>query len=401
MRSLLVSTFAVTVACGGAAGPTLAPVASVAPVTAPSPPVAPAATSCADASVLLRGTVEDEKQAGPAKEAVIAKACTNDHWSAEILACIGGAVTPTTCLERLSEDQLTEYDVAIADWTDKYGESDEDEYHMRSLASVPIDCASGIGDVAGYSPAVTTTGDSYNFVVSLRSATAQQLCEAGWSNSVKHCFDNGEDSDGCRAQLTAVQQSELTGKLAELEAFAGKIAALEKQPASIDCKHVATAYFGDTAGTLQVAPTVKPTKQDLARAETERKRLVGESRKLMTTACTQESWIATGRACLVLGGKERCWKAIGRPDPRWTFPAVGVAIRTGIAECDAFAASNAALLLCDKFPQGAKDNLRLTYEQQVSAWLRVTASERATFAVSCKQAQDIIRQTARGVGCAI
>src|SRR5687767_8510725 len=82
-----------------------------APVTGPTAPLAapaapqPAAVTCGDAGVLLRGSVDDQKQAGPAKEAAIARTCKLEQWPAEVLRCIGEQPQARPCLDKLEVDQ--------------------------------------------------------------------------------------------------------------------------------------------------------------------------------------------------------------------------------------------------------------------------------------------------------
>src|SRR6187402_1944224 len=88
------------------------PAAVAAPAQVPAP--VPAAVTCGDAGVLLRGTVDDQRQAGPAKEAVIARTCKYEQWPAEVLQCVGEQAEAKPCLDKLAPVQRTAYDEALA-----------------------------------------------------------------------------------------------------------------------------------------------------------------------------------------------------------------------------------------------------------------------------------------------
>src|SRR5262249_28759526 len=122
------------------------PVPVVAPVAPPAaaPPVRPAAVTRGDAGVLLRGNVDDQKAAGPAKEAVIARTCRAQQWPAEVLACIGGKPQARPCLDRLTGVQKTAYDQALTAWNEAYpDESLEEggEGRDEPIADTYIDCS--------------------------------------------------------------------------------------------------------------------------------------------------------------------------------------------------------------------------------------------------------------------
>src|SRR5207302_1043466 len=100
------------VACGGkpAAQPTIA-----------NKPGA-AAPTCADAGVILRGSVDaDDANAGPAREAAIAHACESDRWDVAVVACVTTRPSPASCLDKLTPQQHESYDTQLASWSHQYG----------------------------------------------------------------------------------------------------------------------------------------------------------------------------------------------------------------------------------------------------------------------------------------
>jgi len=386
----------VVAACGPAAAPPI-----VARPPAAPPPAKPASTSCGDAGVILRGPVDDPRKAGPAKEAVIASACLHDKWASEILRCIGSAAIPQDCLDKLTEAQRETLDSKLVAWGDLFGESVESRGDDHAMDRV-VECSSGIGNVAAYAPVLTVTGDDKDFAIALRKQAIEALCNDSWSTEVKACFEDGGLAETCRAQLEAHEQTAVTDKLTEIDQLVAKIGVTKQQPARFDCKKLVAVHYGDAAwkGKAEVPANPKATRAELAKAVAERKKLIAESRTLMTKACTDERWSATARACLATGGGDACFRGAGMAT-RWGFPAAGVIARTGIPECDAFSATNAALLACNKFPQSARDAVMQGFEQQRQLWQNATTDQKATFASICKQTDEAIRQAALSLGCTI
>ena len=132
----------------------------------------------------------------------------------------------------------------------------------------------------------------------------------------------------------------------------------------------------------------------------ERKKVIAQSRKNMTKACTEESWPAAERACMLGDGGEACYGVSGRAT-RWGFPAAGVLVKTGIAECDDYGESLVKLAACDKLPESSRRSLLESYTMHAVYMLKATGDERAGAGAACKAAGDAIRQSGASLGCAI
>ncbi|MEO8705075.1 MAG: hypothetical protein ABI867_33790 [Kofleriaceae bacterium] len=369
---------------------------SVPPKPPPPPPPAseptPAPTSCGDAGVILRGSVTDARRAGPAKEAVIASACLHDRWPAPVLACIGGR-TPAGCTDQLSASQRAHLGNDLRAWAGQYSETVDEEFDLQP--ALAVDCATGIGDVAAYPPALTVSGEDLAFAVALRRTTLEALCSEGWADDVKQCFTGGKPN--CLDKLRPHERRAVTDKLAELAVVTAKIVAAKQQPpASYDCAHVALAYYSDAAwkGKAEIKPA-KPA--DAKRIAAERAKLVADSRLKMTGACTNDAWSGAVRACVVGGGGDLCL-----PVPEaWGFPPGGVLPNTGIVECDAYGAVITRMLSCQGLPQGGRDAIKQSFEQQRQVWLAARPDQRATMGAGCAQAEQAMRQAAASAGCTI
>jgi len=375
-------------------------VAPTAPPPAPAPP--PAAVTCGDAGVLLRGTVDDQRQAGPAKEAAIARTCRFEKWSAEVLACMGELAQAKPCLEKLSAPQRTAYDQALVAWNEAYPDEtleEGGEYGDESgLADMYIDCSEALQDVTGFTPAVTATGDTRDYLLELRKDALVGLCEEDWDFEKRRCFRDlattgmasyPKEIDTCRAELDPAQAKAVTDKLAALDRLGAKLAAMKKTPAGYDCKKVVAVHYADA---------LWKGKLDAVKGA-ERLRAIAESRARMTKACTDDKWAPNMRACIVAGGADTCFNTVS--SSAWGFPAVGVFVKSGIPECDAYAQTMKAVEACAAMPQQQRDLLKRSWSFQSVTWASVPADRRATTAVSCRQVDDATRRAITGAGCKI
>jgi hypothetical protein len=377
-----------------------APVAPAPPKPAPAAAPRPAQVTCADAGVLLRGMVDDQKQAGPAKEAIIARTCRHEKWSAEVLGCVGDSPDARSCLARLTPAQRTAYDDALMSWNEAFpDEMLEDGYEGGDDMGMDyyIDCTDAIQDVTGFSPAVTLTGDARAYVLELRKGALLELCE-DWPYEARACFrdlaiegraGNTAAVDACRAGLEAGYAQDVTDKLAELDRLGAKVAALKKNAASHDCRKVVAAHYADAAwkGKIDAVKGAARTKA------------IAESRQRMTKACTDDRWSPDMRACIVAGGGGACFTAVSAS--AWSFPAVGVVVPTGIPECDAYAVTMKAVEACAALSQSQRDAFKRTWSYLNVTWASTPPERRASTATSCKSVDESMRRVVTNAGCKI
>ncbi len=378
-----------------------APVAPAAPAApAPAPAPKPAAVTCADAGVLLRGTVDDQKQAGPAKEAAIARTCRAEKWPAEVLGCVGDKPLARPCLDKLTPPQRTAYDEALVAWNEAFpDEMLEEAYEGGDDIGMDsyIDCSDAIQDASGFSPAVTLTGDSRDYVLELRKEALLVLCEE-WENDRRTCFrdlvnegraGNTAAVDACRAQLDPAHAKEVTDKLAELDKLGAKVDTLKKTAASHDCKKVVATHYADAAWKGKI---------DAVKGR-ERTKAITESRAKMTKACTDDKWPPNMRACLVAGGGDTCFTSVSASS--WGFPALGVYVPSGIPECDAYARTMKAVDACTAMPQSQRDAIKRSWSYLSATWANTPPDRRAATATSCKQVDEAMRRAVTNAGCPI
>jgi hypothetical protein len=377
-------------------------------VTAPTPPPAaaaavprPAEVTCGDAGVMLRGSVDDQKQAGPAKEAAIARTCKLEKWSADVLGCVGEKPQAGPCLEKLTAAQRTAYGEALVAWNELYPdeviEESSDEGDDMMGMDTYIDCSDAIQDVSGFTPAVALTGDTRDYVLELRKEALLALCE-DWDMERRGCFrdlaaSGGASSamkvDACRARLDPAQARAVTDKLAAIDALGAKLAGLKKNAATHDCKKVVAAHYADAAW---------KGKMDAVKGA-ERTKAIAESRAKMTKACTDDKWSPNMRACLVAGGAEACFTTGSAST--WGFPAIGVVVKSGIPECDAYAHTMKAVDACTAMPQSQRDAIKRSWGYLSASWASVPPERRAATAASCKSVDEAIRRAVSNAGCKI
>jgi hypothetical protein len=362
-----------------------------------TPPAAPppASVTCGDAGAILRGRVEDSRRAGPEKEAAIASACMHGAWAAEVLRCIGTQPHARACLDALTEDQRTAYDRKLVAWNEKFpDEMLEDGDGERLDGDAPDDdvpCTEAVHDVEQLAPPIAATGDDRDLGVALREPALISLCDDGWSPEARACFRDAKGGSGnfepCRALLEADQQKAIADKLAALDQLAARIAAIKKKPASFECRQVAAVHYADAAWKGKLPALVGAR----------RPQVIAESRTRMIKSCIESKWSANARACFVAGGGDSCFAV--QQTFGWGFPAAGVVMKSGIAECDAYGAAVGKLDACDKLPPLTRDSLRESFTRQNERWLNVPVDARKTTAAACKAGEESIRQIAGSVGC--
>jgi hypothetical protein len=368
------------------------------PVAPPAPkPIAakPAPVSCGDAGVLLRGKVDDDKLAGPEKEAAIARACLRGKWSEEVLTCIGSAREPKSCL---GADQNAGYLKQLAAWNNLFPDEEVaelDRRHTDEDPGDPVDCITATASSANLTPKLTQTGADLNFAMAIRADAVELACE-DWSNAVRTCFADAVAAtiDSCRNALEPDQKKVLADKIADSDALLAKIAALVFKPAAADCAKVVAVHYSDAEWRAR-GPTTTPKMAGL------RRKMIADSRAAMRKACATEKWSGYLRACVVAGARDKCFLAASESMARWSFPAAGVIVKTKIPECDAYGATLAKLASCDKMPKRSIEALQGTFAQQAAGYATGTAAERAAAAPHCKQANEAIRRAAQTFNCTI
>ncbi len=361
---------------------------------------------------MLRGTVDDSRKAGPAKEAAIASACRFDKWSQDILDCIGAIASAdgerhleqsNKCLAMLSTAQRDALDTKMTTWMTTYETESWTTAEDERIANLPPDvpCHTLITptNVISLAPAITQTGEERDFAAMLRKMTVLTLCPM-WSREARACIHGGAAVGTCRGNLDPTQEQVLAAKLAANEAVMAKIATAKTKPATYECKAVVAAHYSDAAWRGKAEPPKDPkaTRTELTKQAADRKAMIAESRKLMLDACVKEAWSPTLRACELIESDTTCTQGTGRAVARWGFPAFGTVAKTGVPACDAYGYTLQALQLCHHFPLGSKDAFKQRYESLVQNLVNNPA-EMLRAATSCKQSDDAVKQGLSAMGC--
>lgn len=339
--------------------------------------------------MILRGTVSDERAAGPMKEEAIAKACLHDAWAPAVIDCVGGTTAPRACLDQLDARQRAAYRTRLEQWADAFPDEELDDAELPEDEPVDfVDCAQALGDLARYEPALTIDPQHRELAVALRRHHVRALCE-DWSTEVRRCFEMGHAPAQCRALLEPDQQQVLTDRLAEVDALMAKVVAVK--PAASTCKQVVALHYADAkwSGRLD---GYKPA---------ERKQLIADARVRMAKACRDEHWSASLRGCIVARGGEPCFVAAGIGAFTWGYPPSAIVMKTGIPECDAYGDAVRALAACPKLPAATAQTLLESHRQLVQALANTGTAQRGAASTACKQADAAIRQAASSVGCTI
>jgi hypothetical protein len=353
------------------------------------------AASCADVGVILRGHVSTGEAAGKVREAAIANQCEMDHWSPEVVSCVTSSKKPEGCIAQLSEKQRLGYSAQLEKWSEQYGgaEYGGEDYGGNDIndGAPEIACADAAGAAVLYSPMPVKLGEQdTGWDRSLRVSALSELCDNdSWELDVRNCLDPmaGTDNSKCLGALPTDARDHVTARLSAIDTLAGKLdAARKKKP---DCKKVVAAHYADSAW---------KGKLDHIKGK-DRTKMITESRTRMTKSCSADKWDDTLRACIVVGGGDDCFAAVGKGRKQWGFPASGVLIATGIPECDAWGAEVAKLATCDKFPESSRQAVQEAYEQATQLWLNTPADQKASVVAACQQVTDAIKQARVSMGC--
>ncbi|MDQ3336312.1 MAG: hypothetical protein M4D80_14180 [Myxococcota bacterium] len=364
-------------ACGARPAP---PAPAPAKVAVVAPP-APAPITCGDAGVILRGKVEDDRDAGPMKEEAIAKACLHDKWPAEVLDCVGSTPNAKTCLDKLASAQRKAYRERIARWNDAFPEEVLDDETLENLVDF-VDCANAVGDPSQYAPVLTLEGEDRELAITMRRTRLLVLCE-DWSTDARRCFQDVKQPERCRTLLEPDQKRDVIDRIAEVDAVMAKVAAT-KPPT---CKKLVEVHYADARwkGKLEALPPA------------DKKKVIAESRTAMVKACTDERWSGTLRSCIAADGGGACFAKAGS----WGVPPSAIAVKTGIPDCDAYGDALRALTTCNQIPRQAVQAMLDAYQQMAPSYANSSAAERTAAAKICSQADSAIRQSARSLGCTI
>jgi hypothetical protein len=305
------------------------------------PPRAIAATSCADAGVILRGAVEVQSPDGPPdREAAIARACNDDHWPQPVLDCIGSSRTPESCIDKLSPELATSYQMALAEWAAKYeASSDLDERQQTISCNAVVDATDRLsGDVTV----------EHDWVVAARKRMIGSRCTAGWDQVTRQCLIAEPPPVDALTNCVAheLNKDVLAADLAAISSRAATIAAAKQKPASITCAKVVAAYYAD-ANWKDSLDRLSPS---------DRKKAIAGSRTAMTRACAKDGWDDTLRACLATGGDATCFSDAGVTS-RWGYPAFEANVSILPPECDEMRLLTAKLARCTALPQQTRDGI--------------------------------------------
>jgi hypothetical protein len=349
--------------------------------------------------VLLRGRVNEDKIAGPDKQAAIAGACRDEHWSAEIRECIaitagrqalrsmrleehpdaalGDEPDPASCLAQLTSGQRASYDAALAAWVQRHpGEQLGAKYGFAPLV------ACDVGDVASYGRPLPWTGEEQAFAIALRRFLAEAVCDLGWGPDERNCFHYyaPRASGGaavCFSALDDVVHGRVAGAFANADDLVTRALAIRGQAAAIDCAHVVEVHYGAGKWSrgLPMGEHASPSE-------------IAASRARMAKACADERWSATLRACLVATDSLLCFRGAGMTGHAWSFPAGSPYAHTGIPECDAVGDAFRTGLAC-RSTEYDRDVARRIYEEGsamfgYTSWDAVPPDKHAEVVASCK-----------------
>ena len=264
-----------------------------------------------------------------------------------------------------------------------------------AVADVPpaipdIPCDVVVGDGTAFPPVIDDQAPEREWTLSVRRHILLDACGDGWDERTRACISRAGSTGvvPCLDDIDASERNELLAALASVSDLATKISAARTKPASIGCKQVVAAHYGDA--------TWKGKLESFKAAD--RKKMIAASRTKMMKACLEGAWSETLRACIVAGGEETCFQA-EQMGLSWGYPAAGTVTTLGIPECDAYGATLQSLSSCSKFPEDARNALTKSFEEMRAHMAKLSVEERKRAATSCKAGLAAVKSIAQSAGC--
>ncbi len=270
--------------------------------------------------------------------------------------------------------------VAVVDAAPDAGESFADDVHLEG-GPTELACEDVIRDLAAYPPALVDDAPERDWNLAIRAHVIEEDCEHGWSFEDKQCVV-------ARGPAACTLPGQLVERLTKLGELGEKTTAARAKPSTIGCKQVVANHYGAVRwqGKLDGFDTKT------------RNQMIADSRTLMQKACTAETWTASTRACLVLGGADLCF--FGTNIRRmWGYPADGSVRLLGIPDCDQYDAAVTKLATCIKLDPSTRESLLRMAAALKANIAAVPQVERARRGQSCRAALAPIADLATDAGC--
>lgn len=206
-----------------------------------------------------------------------------------------------------------------------------------------------------------------------------------WPEAVMKCAATSPTPSACLDAIGATKRQEVEAKLAPRAALF--VAAAEHiDDASVDCAHVATAYYGDARWKGKAAKLKGAA----------RKKAMADARTKLETLCKDRSWTAFERSCIVVAktDAERSWCLTSA---QWAYPpGPDNPTTAGIATCDEYKGVLVAAKTCDKLPADTQAYLGQAADAASLPFIGVPAADQSE---ACKYAGAEMRASLRQLGC--
>jgi hypothetical protein len=383
-RPLLLATVLVAACSGGSKPDPQKPELPPDPATNPEPAAAKTSAELCPKLVAKQQEAMKDEQAEwqSALMEVLEAHCP--RWPVAAIECLLTADTDdeSSCLDSLTEEQRTAF---------------FEDVSARMPEPAP-DCsmlAYGRGQDFVTLPADISPADR-ELVARINREPVRTQCDAGWNDDVRICL--GDPANAARTCLEKQPgtAAELDKALVSRTALLATANGFKPTDKKIACSAVVTAHYGD-----------KQWKDKLAGVGAkEKKKLVKASTTAMAAACKDETWSALVRGCVIAAKttEERGWCLDSAVDfGRWAYPAESVrpaTMASGMPECDKYIASVEKLLVCDKFPETARDATREGIKAMREGWATATSADARMLAEdACRTANDAMAQAAEAMGC--
>jgi hypothetical protein len=342
------------------------------------PPWTPAQPTCEEAGILLRGPVDNTRDAaGPAREKAIAEACKHDHWSQGVIACIASSTNANECLNALTAVQHKALDEALASWSTTYV--------AAGAPDMTVTCFDALHSIELFDPTITDTSPEPEWEKNVRQRDLASMCNAdAWPDEAMTCLRDAT-TESATGACVATLDPKVHARLVVMRDLAKTITTLRTSPTKLTCAKVAEHHYSD-AKAKQELKSMKPA---------DRKWLIAGVRKTMTDACSNEAWDEATRACVIAdGGEETCFGSV-------RFGSVTPTVQLySIAGCADYARAVSDFQRCSTAPLETRTAMQTALQQiDQSVMGTMTANEKRALEQACQTGANAVRQVTTSYGC--
>lgn len=328
---------------------------------------------------------------------MLVTSCARDHWPQPVIDCVARTTDAVDeCVAQLPRETLDAFAVREQQWSAEWQPSCSglNSSFGATAWHVPINLLAPRID--------ELPGDLYKFAAGFRDWAFSNACES-LGLAARRCFAKAKTADDlavCRGKLDKTEAAAIDERLSLTTDLLVKLREVYRRPSSLECNTVVATRYTDVAWQgkfTRLEPAV-------------RKAMIADSRTRLRDACPKLA--KSARACLVVATNETdmlcnlfdpASRGQGSAAPElggsdFGFPASGVVFKTGIAQCDRYAAAVLAADSCTALPAPKRRWTRSDFTRRVRQIDDAALVETVTSA--CYHDANTVEKLLDEAGCA-